>query len=87
MAKRGPYITRAQISEIESVPFPLDPDEKYILEAIVEVENGQSIGSAAHLIPKVHFRDDSEEHRIERERLRSKLRRVLPERLIRKNRP
>lgn len=86
MAKRGPYRKGPFVIESGFVPSP-DPDEKYVLEAIAEVDSGKSIGAAAHLIAKVHLRDETEEHEAERERLRSKIRRELTARLVRTKQP
>ena len=83
------HIRPDEVSGVHDIPVPIDPDEKYIAEALIELTFNprMSIGRVSHLIPKVHFREISEEHCRERERVRSLLRRKLPARLISTKRP
>jgi hypothetical protein len=88
-AKRGKYGLPTSPIIANGFVRPSHPDETYIAEAISELTSNPvlTIAQVSHLIPKVHFWESNEEHRKERERIRSMLRRALPERLISIKRP
>lgn len=93
MAPRGSYPKRSDFPATSSnaavVSLFSDKDEAYIVEAIAAIREGHcaTVAAAAYLISTSHFSDDADDHRRERERLRSKLRRILPERMARSFRP